>query len=77
MAITELAQTVLRRRQVPDHIATPPYARTGHVKPPSPVIEIKNAEQIEAMRQACGVARSVLNTVRDEIRVRIRIKFQQ
>lgn len=56
-------------RTVPAHISRPPYAETGKVPPASDGIEIKTAAQIDGMRNACKLARHVLEKVGRVIRV--------
>lgn len=70
-AITELVHKVSPQSHVPAHIERPPYARTGHVGPASSVVEIKNVQQVEAMRRSCRVARNVLNIVREKVKVSV------
>ena len=60
---------------VPQHIQCPPYAQTAKVPPSPTVVEIKTAEQIQAMRKACRVARKVLNSARDAVKVTITLKY--
>lgn len=56
-------------KNVPSHLAQPPYALNG-IAPPSPLhAEIKSSIEIKHMREACAVARKVLNTARDFVKV--------
>lgn len=56
-------------KNVPLHIMQPPYAINGIV-PPSPLrADIKSESEIQRMREACQVARQVLNTARDFVKV--------
>lgn len=55
------------KRTVPAHIPKPDYAETGIPKGEMQLrgnntIEVKNAEQIQGMREACRVAREVINS---------------
>lgn len=56
---------VTPRRPVPEHILRPPYADTpgGVVKSPAfeGPFEIKNAASIQGMREACALARKILD----------------
>ena len=67
--ISELCHRVGPPRLVPRRIQLPTYGRTGKVPPQARMIEIKTTEQIEAMRKACRVARKVLSSARDIIKV--------
>ncbi|EDV28214.1 uncharacterized protein TRIADDRAFT_53589 [Trichoplax adhaerens] len=54
---------------VPQGIPLPPYALTG-VVPPSPItIEIKNEDQIDAMKRSCQLAYRILDSVKNYIKV--------
>ncbi|XP_028403622.1 methionine aminopeptidase 1D, mitochondrial-like isoform X2 [Dendronephthya gigantea] len=56
-------------KNVPSHLAQPPYAMNGIV-PPSPLqAEVKTSSEIKCMKEACAVARKVLNTARDFVKV--------
>nr|XP_045614459.1 methionine aminopeptidase 1D, mitochondrial-like isoform X2 [Procambarus clarkii] len=56
-------------REVPSHIPCPPYAQTGEPSsaPSSP--EIKANYQVQAMKESCYLARSILNIVGENIQV--------
>lgn len=48
-------------KDVPSHIARPPYARTGNVKPPPNYIEVNDEEVINEIRNSARLARDVLD----------------
>jgi len=48
-------------KQVPPHIARPPYARNGHVPQPPHFININKEEQINSLRKSARLARDVLD----------------
>ncbi|CAB3977694.1 methionine aminopeptidase 1D, mitochondrial [Paramuricea clavata] len=56
-------------KNVPPNIARPPYALNGIVPPSPSRAEIKTESEIKHMREACQVARKVLNTARDFVKV--------
>ena len=56
-------------KNVPPNIARPPYALNGIVPPSPSHAEIKTESEIKHMREACQVARKVLNTARDFVKV--------
>ncbi|MCA8939022.1 MAG: type I methionyl aminopeptidase, partial [Planctomycetes bacterium] len=65
---TVLAGKVSPRRSVPDHIPAPDYAKTGKPRTKEPRSPVKSAEEIERMREATRVARTVLSTLIDAAR---------
>lgn len=56
-------------KSVPPDIARPPYALNGIVPPSPSYAEIKTKSGIKHMRDACQVARKVLNTAKDFVKV--------
>ena len=59
------------RREVPDHIARPPYARPGANGRPAPLDgrpELHDAEQLVKMRAACQAAAEILASAGDLVR---------
>ncbi|CAG7726193.1 unnamed protein product [Allacma fusca] len=57
-------------RLVPEEIRAPEYYKTGRVRPVNLIeAEIKSKEQIEKMRKACQLARTVLNEVVNRAKV--------
>ena len=56
-------------KNVPPDISQPPYALNGTVPPSPSHAEIKTETEIRRMREACQVARNVLNTARDFVKV--------
>lgn len=54
---------------IPDYIDLPPYALTGEPTPGPTNPEIKTEEMIEGMRDACKLARTILNIVGENIKV--------
>lgn len=58
------------RFTVPDHIDKPPYYVTQQRPPDEKEIEIKNAEQIQRMRESCKLAANILKKCGQEIKVR-------
>ena len=56
-------------KNVPADIAQPPYALNGIVPPSPSHAEMKTKNEIKHMREACQVARKVLNTARDFVKV--------
>lgn len=56
-------------RPVPSNIALPVYAKTGNVPNPPREVEIKTKEQIDAVRNACQIARRIAQEAKDLIKV--------
>lgn len=64
-------QSVSPVREVPTHIKKPPYITTGIYESGLTEPEIKTSEQIQGLREACKVARRVLDRAGDSLRVGI------
>jgi Xaa-Pro aminopeptidase len=56
-------------KKVPADIARPPYALNGTVPPSPSHAEIKTETEIRCMKEACQVARKVLNIAREFVEV--------
>lgn len=56
-------------RLVPDYINCPEYARTGFVNDKPEEIEIKDEIQIGLLKNACQLARKILNCIKENIQV--------
>ena len=56
-------------KSVPPDIKRPPYAFTGIVPPSPSYAEIKTESEIKHMKEACQVARKVLNIAKDFVKV--------
>ncbi|CAG9766341.1 unnamed protein product [Ceutorhynchus assimilis] len=60
---------VSSRKTVPDHIPKPSYHLDGEPKETIAYPEVKNAEQIQRMRESCKLAATVLKTIGESISV--------
>ena len=58
-------------RHVPDHIPKPLYVLSGIVPPQEGEAEIKTSDQIQRMRESCGIAREVLKVTGQAVQVGI------
>ncbi|XP_066986470.1 methionine aminopeptidase 1D, mitochondrial isoform X2 [Macrobrachium rosenbergii] len=65
--VLENVEEVCESGHVPSHIRCPPYAKTGHPLDGPRVPEVKAEWQVEAMRESCHLARSIMNTVGETI----------
>ena len=71
---TILAKKPAFSQSVPSHIILPPYALLGEV-PASPLHpEIKTNNEIKYMKEACSLAREVLNVAMDFSQVTVVLK---
>lgn len=55
-------------RIIPQHIKKPEYATNGRVIRPSHV-DLKNEQQLNAMKASCQMAKKILSTVGNELKV--------
>ncbi|XP_015116660.1 methionine aminopeptidase 1D, mitochondrial [Diachasma alloeum] len=62
-------------KDVPSSIPKPCYYRSYSQEIPPPIIEIKNDDQIESMRQSCMLAKKVLNHTKNIIKPGITTDF--
>lgn len=62
-------KVVQQMRDVPSFISKPCYYKSWSKEIPPPIIEIKNNDQIESMRQSCMLAKKVLNHTATLIKV--------
>ncbi|XP_064111483.1 methionine aminopeptidase 1D, mitochondrial-like [Macrobrachium nipponense] len=65
--VLENVEEVCESGHVPSHIRCPSYAKTGHPLDGPRVPEVKAEWQVEAMRDSCHLARSIMNTVGETI----------
>ncbi|XP_064111479.1 uncharacterized protein LOC135218971 [Macrobrachium nipponense] len=67
--VLENVEEVCESGHVPSHIRCPSYAKTGHPLDGPRVPEVKAEWQVEAMRDSCHLARSIMNTVGETIQM--------
>lgn len=67
----KLGNVTTVERKIPDHIQKPDYWKTGHpnLQLGARTIEIKKPESIDKMRNACLLARKVLNAAVKQVKV--------